>query len=138
MPTNDEIRATIARLKRPVDIVFIEDRLAVISQESGRSISEAAAMLTALLAEREWRPITEAMQDNAPRLVSFDETIPGLPSYFVASWTAGTTCNDLGYTEFANSGAWMVWYDPDTWALLSHDSAIGVLPLPAPPEKNDA
>lgn len=98
------------------------------------SISHDAATAIERLAAGAARGRSWMGMANAPRvgpiLLCLGTTIPDLVDARVGTYHAGDDCDELGWTEYAKYGAWMIWNDAGDWFLVDVFSPLGWLPLP--------
>jgi hypothetical protein len=117
MPTNEEIRGMIERLN---------------GAWTSSAMPEAAAMLSALLAEREWRPIAEAPRDGT-EIEGFDEIGQ---SCGVVMWSNRPVCM-LGPINGGHKPGWATGFSSDTDANLPVEAPVRWRPLPPHQRMND-
>lgn len=93
-------------------------------------LTEAADIIEALLAEREWRSMDSAPRDGTEIILCVGETIPDHPYVCAATFIEHEEGETLGYWQ-----GWLQWsQDGCDFNVLMEDEPTGWLPLPQPPE----
>jgi len=120
MPTNDQIKAMIERM-RNFDFMGDSDFEVVVFSRDQNAPFEAAAMLRELLAEREWRDMDSAPKDGRFILIYSPDEFDG-KQITIRCWARGN---------------WGPGMSSEAWAdqfmqIRPYDAFTKWLPLPTP------